>query len=207
MTVFGASGRVGRIVVELLLGRGYQVVAFVHRANRLGEQAGLQVVQGDIHDRAAVKRAVTGSATVVSTLGSWGTPTKDIVRTGTANLIAAMPPGSRVISLTGHEAWATGDQRTLFFWLSHGVAAILPVLRKVLKDGEQHIALLQASQLDWTVVRSPLMTRWGRPDRFELSTRRPLPWATIHRQSVAQAIVTLVEPGTQGRQAPFIRRR
>lgn len=206
VTVFGANGKVGSRVVAELLKRQYDVVAFVHSNGRLPDDPHLRVYQGDIYDAKSVDEALAGSSIVISALGSWGTPKKDILTAGMTNIIAGMQQRgiSRIVSLTGSEARASGDHLGLIHRLMHLLLRV--VAGKVLVDGERHIELLSQSRLDWTVIRSPIMTSDAVvPDyKYHLATRRPLPWATINRQLVALSIVDSVRDRTWNKQAPFI---
>jgi putative NADH-flavin reductase len=203
VTVFGASGKVGRLVVAELLARGDTVVAFVHREHSFPAHAGLTIVRGDIYNPEDVRVALQGSDIVISALGSWGTSKKDVLTVGMRHVIAGMQQhdSSRIISLTGADARAPGDHLSLVHRLTHLALGI--VAGKVLRDGEQHIALLAASNLNWTVIRSPIMTS-SRSKRYALGTKRPLPWAMISRRAVALALVNQVAGEAWSRQAPYI---
>jgi putative NADH-flavin reductase len=206
IVVFGASGQVGRQVVQKLLDHGNQVRAFVHGNNPFNDDENLEVITGDIHDQGSVKKAVVGCDAVVSTLGSWGTKQKDILSSGMINAIAAMQSAriERIVSLTGAAAFDEHDNPSLV----DKTARLLTKLtaRKILEDGEKHIELLRSSQLGWTVVRSPIMLG-GESSGYELSHKSPLPWATIQRADVSSAIVTLVEGHEYTQASPFIRRK
>lgn len=76
VVVFGASGKVGKIVVANLLNDGYHVRAFVHSSNPFEDHAKLETIKGDIYAIKDVEAAVRGVDVVVSTLGSWGTKKK-----------------------------------------------------------------------------------------------------------------------------------
>lgn len=207
ITIFGASGKVGRLVVQGALEHGHDVTAFVHHDPKFAENPKLKVVQGDIHEPKDVARAVKGADAVISALGSWGTKRKDIVSSGMANIIPAMQDSGvrRVISLTGADARAEGDGLGVMHRLTHAAIRLTPLPpRKVLADGERHIRLLERSGLDWTVIRSPVMNGRGRQKDFKLTSGRPMPWATINRHSVALCMFDLAVSGSHPRQAPFI---
>ncbi|MBL8159043.1 NAD(P)H-binding protein [Candidatus Saccharibacteria bacterium] len=206
VVIFGANGRVGRLVVRRALEQGLGVVAFVHSASSLAQNSKLTVVQGDIYRPDEVAAAIRQADAVISALGSWGTPRKDVLGAGMQAIIPAMQEHglSRIVSLTGADARAPGDTLGIVHRLSHPLLGL--VAGKVLADGEQHIRLLQASGLAWTVVRSPVMNEQGDAGRFVLSRRRPMPWQTIHRQSVATSMVELVQSQAELRAAPFIAR-
>ncbi len=54
VVVFGATGPLGRRIVEAARPAGHQVTAFVRTPGRLGTQAGLREVTGDVLDARAV---------------------------------------------------------------------------------------------------------------------------------------------------------
>lgn len=205
ITVYGANGKVGSLVVQGLLERGHSVTAFVHRSNGLVASDKLRIVEGDIHDTAAVDNALEGSDAVISALGSWGTPTKDILRSGMSGIIPAMQRRGikRIISVTGAEARAHGDVLSFVHRIAHLGAAV--AARKILVDGEEHIRQLEAGDLNWTVVRSPVMNGKG-SSRYRLTTKRPFPWQTINRQAVADALVQQLNDSHYAKSAPFITR-
>ena len=76
ITIFGANGKVGSLVVEMALQKGLHVVAFSHGKSLFTPSDNLRIVQGDVYNAADVSSALSGSDVVVSTLGSWGTPKK-----------------------------------------------------------------------------------------------------------------------------------
>jgi putative NADH-flavin reductase len=206
VTVLGASGKVGRLVVAEALGRGHQVTAVVHRHNPFWNMPGVRVITGDVHDAAIVTASLQGSQAVLSALGSWNSASKDIVTAGISHTIPAMHRLgiSRIITLTGEGADAPGDRRPLSRRLTHAAARL--VAGKILRDGETQIALLAASQLDWTVLRSPIMTN-GHDRLYRLSLRPAPPWQTIPRRAVAKAMLDQLDgPGYLGA-APFIYRQ
>ncbi|MDL2363654.1 MAG: NAD(P)H-binding protein [Patescibacteria group bacterium] len=204
ITVFGASGKVGRQVVALALEQGIAVTAFVHRTNPFENEAQVMVVRGDITDAAAVAEAIRGSQVVISTLGSWGTKEKNIVSSGARAIVPAMEQQGikRLITLTGDAARWSGDKPTLVDKVTHTVLGLMA--GKILKDGEAHLEILDASSLQWTSLRSPVMTGI-KSSKYNLVAHSALPIATIPRQAVAQAIIDQLDATDQLRQAPILR--
>jgi putative NADH-flavin reductase len=202
--VFGANGRVGSKIVAQLLTEGHDVTAFVHGPSRLPNHDSLSVTQGDIRDSEVVSQAMEGKDVVISALGSWGTKSKDILTSGMQTIIPAMEQAGvkRIVSLTGSGAFDVTDKRPLVDRLSR--LMLMVAARKVFKDGEQHIALLRASKLDWTVVRSPVMHQEISTKQYILGDKPPTPWATIPRDDVVDAMVMLAKNNEFVGQAPFI---
>lgn len=206
VVIFGANGKVGKLVVAEALGRGHTVTAFVHKHSDFESNPNLHIARGDIHNSQDVAAAIQGADAVVSALGSWGTQSKDIVSSGMANIIPAMEKFGvkQIISLTGSDARAAGDELGLVHRVSYPFLKL--VAGKILRDGEKHIELLAASQLNWTVLRSPAMNTRGEAEQYTLNMQRPLPWQTVHRNAVAQAMLDQLELKEWTARAPYISR-
>jgi uncharacterized protein YbjT (DUF2867 family) len=191
ITVFGASGRVGQRVVALALERGHTVRAFAHSRNPFSPHERLQVFRGNVGNQALVDEALRGSQAVISCLGSWGTKNKNILTKG------------MLVTVTGPAAFWSKDKPSLLQRLAR--VGLLLIAPKILRDSEEHLRLLEASQLDWTCLRSPVMLRHGKPDHI-LKLQLPHPLATIPRAAVAWALVDLAEHVDYRQQAPSIYR-
>lgn len=203
VTVFGASGKVGSIVVTNLLTRGHTVRIFQHSSSRYQESPETAIIQGDIHNATDVLNALKGSDAVISALGSWGTKSKDILTAGMTSIIPSMKTANvtRIVSLTGADAWVAGEQQSSTRKVLHKIISFTAA--KILHDGEQHIALLQQSDLDWTVLRSPVMSSKA-SDEFELSNSFPGALERVSRHAVAAAMVSQLDSKDFTRQAPFV---
>jgi hypothetical protein len=94
----------------------------------------------------------------------------------------------RIVSLTGADAVATSDTPGFANRLSRKLIGI--VGGKVIADGEEHIRILQASSLNWTIVRSPVMLG-GQSKPYRLTVELAPPYISIRRQSVADAMLSL----------------
>jgi putative NADH-flavin reductase len=206
VTVFGANGRVGQQIVRIALQKGYKVKAAVHSSSNLSKDPNLEIVIADIYKLADVEKAIAGSDVVFSALSSWGTPGKDILSSGIKNIIKAMDQQNikRLISLTGSDARATGDDLSMVHRLSH--LAISFIAKKIIIDSEEHLKLLEVSDLNWSVVRSSVMNNRSKIDDFKLTSNRPTPWSTINRGSVAKAMVNLANGDDYSKSAPYIDR-
>lgn len=206
ITVFGANGRVGRLVVEEALKRNFTVRAFIHGNNPLTKNDNLQIIKGNIYNKNDVIMALDGSDSVISALGSWGTPNKDILSEGMKNIIPAMHNlnMNKIISLTGTGCKSSHDTPSILHSLNR--LPLLVVAPKVLRDAEKHIKLLEESRLEWTILRSPVMNDAGNPRSFKITKKIPPPWAKINRKAVAIAMLDLLENSAETKKAPFIAR-
>jgi putative NADH-flavin reductase len=210
ITIFGAGGQVGRLCVEQALTSGCQVVAFAHSEPNFDSNPYLKVLRGDVHNKEDVYKALEGSDLVLSALGSWGTPNKDILASAMRNIIPAMSANriTRIISLTGSAARVKGEPGGLMRNMSHSILSNMPIkgANKVIEDAEDHIRLLHLSGLDWTVIRAPVMNNRGDPDKYIIGPSRPKPWGTINRLSVALSMIELAKNNKEIGRCPYINR-
>jgi len=152
LVIFGATGTVGRQVVQQALAQGYTVTAFARNPAKLDFQhSQLSFIQGDVMDSEAVELAISGQDAVVCVLGSGKKLTGTIRSDGTQQIIQAMEKvGVRRLicqsTLGAGDSWGNLD----FYWkyIMFGF-----ILRKVFADHERQEALVRNSKLDWTIVR------------------------------------------------------
>jgi len=204
ITVFGASGKVGRRVVELALVQGHTVVAVVHEHNIFTGTPNLIIKKADVYRGEDVAAAIKDSDAVVSCLGSWGTPKRNVLTTAMHTLIPAMQQQKilRIVTLTGSGAANPQRRVGLTHRLIMALMAPFPA-GKVFRDGEDHMQLLKQSDLDWTTIRSPIMTSWGSA-QYRLSLKQSIHFVTISRRAVAQAMVDQLTADDFLQQAPII---
>jgi len=203
IVVLGASGRIGSMVVRLLLVDGHEVLAVVNSHNPFSSHKNLRVIKFDVTGEGKIDGLLKGNNAVVSCLGSWGTESKKVLTLAMDKVIPAMKRQHifRIISLTGSDAYLEGEVRKPIEKISHLVFEILA--GKVLIDGENHIKQLAHSDLDWTVLRSPRMNN-NETSKYILNKIRPMPWSSVSRKSVAQSICDQIKKGTQVKKSPFI---
>lgn len=206
LTIFGATGKVGRLLVHEALQRGYKVLAVAHGEIDLEPHENLHVRPADVHNPRAVAEAIRGKQAILSTLGSWGTKRHDVLSTAIRHLIPAMNEQgiARLISLTGAGAFLPEESPPLSYKITQSALAL--VAKPILEDGERHLKLLKESDLEWTVIRSPIMNSSGRGPDYELTPHIPGALSTISRESVAFAMLDELQNGFFIRQAPYIKR-
>lgn len=204
ITIFGASGKVGRLVVVEALKRGYDVVAFVHMHSPFEDQKHLTVVQGDVASSEDVAKALKGSQAVISCLGSWGRPGRNVLTVAMDTIIPVMNEQKiqRIISLTGYGADAPDVVPSLGHKLMMKALSPFPAGR-VFRDGEVHMHLLAVSTLDWTTLRSPIMKNSG-TSKYRLAETPRFPLKRIARGAVVAAIFDQLDSDEYLHQAPVI---
>jgi putative NADH-flavin reductase len=206
LAIFGGTGTVGRELLTQALDAGHEIRALVRTPSKLPLEDGrLMVVEGNVKDAAAVKRALVGCEAVLSTLGTSGKDDPDTRRTGTANVMAAMREAGirRFIVMGGFHLRFPGDRR--------GVGGMLigPILRlaygnALLEDTHGMAAILRASELDWTLVRAPRVTARRRSPAMRTNIRSLGPWSKVSRANVATLMLSCLDDESSIRGAPMI---
>ena len=155
VSVLGANGRTGRLVVVTLLARGHAVTGLVRTPGNFQlRHDALTMVTGTVDDVAALADAVADSRAVISTV----TAGKGILTRLAANLVPILQESGpkRIVTLGGAATELSGDpqafkRRLFLFMLGMGSKAITDDLRA-------HWAALQASGLEASLVRPPRLT-------------------------------------------------
>ena len=156
IVVFGASRGVGLKVVEQALEAGHTVTAFVRSPEKFGvKHANLTVFKGDSMDAVAVENAITGQEAVISALGPTRPPIPHMMEISAKNIVAGMQKHGvhRLLSTTGAGVRQPEDEPK---FVDHFIGFLLNLLAKdVVLDSAENVKVIQASDLEWTIVRFP----------------------------------------------------
>lgn len=155
--VLGASGKLGRYMVEHALARGYEVVG-VCRAKSVPKlekfKDDITIIAGSTNDRAVVERAVRDCDAVLTVLVPWGVHNYS---SGTAQAVLDFAPtGARLIFSCGWHISLDGkDRYSNLFKVAVSVVGALAKLIRAVDVGDQVEACRRIfeSNRAWTVVR------------------------------------------------------
>lgn len=152
LLIFGATGETGRELVQQALDQGHTVTGFSRHADELQTDfPQAQTVQGDVTDKATVDQAVQGQEAVLSALGSDSLKRNPALVQGVDNIVRAMEQHN-VRRLVYQSSLGVGDSRERVGFLIRYI--IIPlVLRNAIADHEEKERIIQASNLDWVIVR------------------------------------------------------
>ncbi len=154
VVVFGATGMVGKQLVQQALFKGYHVKAFgrnVYTTDYL-QTENLQLVQGALFDASEVYGAVKGCDAVLSALGGGADGTDKTRTLGLKNIVAQMEKAGvkRIIGI-GTIGILNADESSLLMEQEDYPQELIPVSIEHQKAFE----LLKGSDLDWTFVCPP----------------------------------------------------
>lgn len=157
LTVFGANGPTGRLVVQQALALGHTVRAVTRHPDAYPVFGpGLEVVEADVFDPSAVDRAVTGSDAVISSLGvPYSRRPIEVYSKGTGHVVAAMGRQDvrRLLCVSSTTTFLDHDPQA--GWMNRaGVWLISKTLgRTTYEDMRRMETLVRGSGLDWTIAR------------------------------------------------------
>lgn len=202
LAVIAASGRSGRAFVHEALAAGHVVQAGARSASPFEPHEGLTVMPCDATDVTQVSQLIEGCDAVVSLIGHVKGSQDFVQRDATKAIVTAMDTHGikRFVSLTGVGV-STGGSR--YDGLIKSISKIsFKIGIKRFEDGIAHTKVLEASDLDWTVLKVLLLTN-GDPGEFGLSTTGKVK-APTPRREVARAILKLLEDGSFIRAYPVV---
>ena len=189
LALTGATGFVGRMLLDVALAKGYEVRALARSVQ--GPRSGVQWVRGDLADEAALAELVAGAEAVIHVAGLVNAATPEAFYqgnvAGTAALIAA--------------AQGAGVRRFVFV---SSLAAREPQLSAYGASKAEAERWVQSSGLDWTIVRPPSIYGPRDVDNFELFRAGrlgviPVPKggraSMIHVEDLARLLLVLANAG------------
>lgn len=155
--IVGASGKLGRYMVQHALDRGYEVVG-VCRARSTAKldpfRDRITIVPGATNDREVIRRAVAGCDAVLTVLVPWGVQQ---YASGTAQAVLDhAPPGARLVFSCGWHI--TRDGKDVYSRRFLALVKVFGWLARALRfaqldDQVEACRRVFASETRWTVVR------------------------------------------------------
>ncbi len=178
--IIGATGNVGKKLVNLCLASNYQVVAFSPSAPKnLEIQNNLKRVAGDIFELPLLILEARSCDVVFSCLGTHdGDLNHEVIYTGMHSIIEALQRAGvkRIIALGGAGCLNLPEQNELF----HNSPDFPQFLKNISQAHQRALLQLEVSKLNWTFVCPPNMYddkgespawRWQENDLLENTSR------------------------------------
>jgi uncharacterized protein YbjT (DUF2867 family) len=202
LACFGATGHIGSRVLDRAIASGHEVTVLVRSPQKLGPRAAAcNVIVSGLDDAAAVKSAIVGADAVIATLAA-GNGTLAAFDAAALPIMQRFGP-HRIVSLVGAAVRMPHDPSALSLSVMTAMMRLIP--NGLLRDASEHAVHLQASGLNWTLVRaanfSDEAASHGLRIEPEFSMRLS---AKVNRETLADLILRLaVEGGYEG-EAPMV---
>ncbi|MFF9155960.1 NAD(P)-dependent oxidoreductase [Streptomyces sp. NPDC014846] len=201
LTVFGATGGIGREIVRQALDAGHRVTAVVRDPARLGVTGdALEVFRADLSDPDRLRTAVAGRDAVLSGLGPRTRKDAGVTTRLTRNVLRAME-AEGVRRLLVVSAAPVGPAPQDDGVLDRGVRSLVSaVLKDVYADLRAMEAELARSDTDWTSVRPPRLQDKPLTGHYRTVVGgSPRAGRFIARADVAHAMLSMIDDkGTVG---------
>jgi len=194
LVVFGSNGQTGIQVVLQALDRGYEVTAVARNPSTIGIQNPLLAVKkGDLFDLSSVELAVENQDVVISSVGSGGfrqsRRSTTVYSQGIGNIIEAMKRKEIKRLMVVTSGGVEDDPAEPFFYKR----IIKPVIRETYKDMQRLETIIKKCDLDWTVIRPPLLLNKPRTGIYRTSLNlMPANGSAISRADLAEFILNQV---------------
>ena len=206
IAIFGATGKVGRHLVDQALQRGDEVTVFARDASKLTTRRHerLEVVQGDVLDPKDVERAVADTHAVLSAIGHTKTSPKDVLSEGIKNIVAAMNKHGvrRLVSLTGAGVRDPKDDPKL---VDRAIGSLLKLLqRDLLEDSIRQARVIQESDLEWVIVRAPVLVEGEKKGEYRVGYVGKESGTRLSRADLADFMLKQTTDDTYLHQSPVV---
>jgi putative NADH-flavin reductase len=196
LTIFGATGSTGSCLVEQALAAGHDVTAVVRDPARVAAAGHprLRIVTADIMDPDSIAAPLTGADAALTAAGPRGTGPTTVIQDSVRSIIAAMQKTGcrRLLALSGSVVADDGESAYLRYLLKP--LARRTFLRHVCADMRAGESEIEASDLDWTIMRPPRLTSKPATGAYRTAIDRNLPnGLTVTRADLAACMLSLTD--------------
>ena len=212
LTIFAATGGIGRQLLAQAVAAGHEVTAVVRNPKRLSPE--IRAIMADLaaSDPVAIDSAIEGTDAVLSALGPRSISEAGITSQGTRAIVQAMKAvGVRrvvvvsaapvsTISSPGRPKPPKHDPGDGFFMRNLAAPLVKAIFRKHYVDLALMEDILRDSGLAWTVVRPPRLTDRPLSGAYRTAYGQNLPRGiSISRADVAHLMLRVLgQPETIG---------
>lgn len=195
LVILGATGGIGRLVVEQAVKAGHDVTAVVRDPSAL-DVPGADVRTANALDPAVLTPIVEGADAVVSALGV-RPPVKGPVSLLSSGATSAL----KAMEATGVNRYLMVSAAGAIYEEADGPVTRLvakPLLNRILRysfdDTRDAEKIVEASPVDWTIARPPRLTDKPRTGRYRVGDDRGLKRSfTVSRADVADFLLRSIE--------------
>jgi putative NADH-flavin reductase len=203
IAVVGGMGKSGKWLVKRLLSQSYPLRLLVRNPDKCQiKDSCIEIVQGDVRSIEAVRSLIKGCHAIISTLGQ-AKGEEPVFSQATANIIRVMNELSirRYILITGLNVDMQSDKKgpkTRFAteWMKDNYP-------NTTTDKQRELELLIQSDIDWTLVRLPIIDLTEKKGDWKVSLE-DCPGEKIGVADLADFLIGQLFEEAYIRKSPFI---
>jgi putative NADH-flavin reductase len=167
IAVVGASGGIGRQVVELALAEGHHVTAIVRNPAKLMlEHENLLIVKGDIMDPASISGTLENKDAVISAIGKNSMKKTFLYSQGNKNLLELLKNTNtkRVFFISASGLEVNPSHSILVQLITRFI--LQKILKNMYADLWKMEEIVKGSDIAWTIMRPPQLTDGALTGRY-----------------------------------------
>lgn len=203
IAIIGGTGKAGSFLVRKLIEKGYQIKLLLRNPENFPDQNPLiEIVKGDARDYDSVNELIKTCDTVISTIGQpkgeksiFSESTKNVIRSLNSNKI------KRYIVITGLNVNTLFDNKnekvkmaTEWMYQNYPETTL---------DKQKEYELLTESNLDWTLVRLPLIIQTD--ESFATQTNlHDCIGENISANDLSEFLISQIDDKTYFKKSPFL---
>lgn len=206
ITILGATGQVGKVVINQALKEGYQIKVLVRDPEKLGDlKEKVHVVIGNMLDEASVEKSLTGSTSVINVLGAVkeANQIEKFKMIGEILVRKMKQQGIKRLINISLAVIHLPNEKLDFQRKAIRVLVNLFFREKKLVNEVVMDAVLKENSIDWTFVRPAFFS--GKPGSGQvLANDKKMPGTTIMLEDLGMFLVQQVTSVDWLRKAPLV---
>ena len=207
VVIFGASGKIGNLVIKNCIAQGFNVTAYARNASKVTyHHKRVKIIQGELSDREKIREAIHGAHAIISCLGPsyWHRDKTMPVYNGTNNIIkiAKEENVTRFINMASTNYIYDNENQTVY---TNYARKITKAFFNGAYNENNHICqTTRYSGLNWTTIRFVYPTDKPGRSRVYITYGNDKFEPFISRQDIAMFAVCLLSNDDFNNEMPII---
>ncbi|MDR0232730.1 MAG: SDR family oxidoreductase [Dysgonamonadaceae bacterium] len=203
IAVIGGTGKAGCPLVKQILKRGYSIRMLVRNPEKVTvKDENVEIIKGDARNLESIQALLEGCDAVLSTLGQ-PKGESPIFSTATSHVLNTMKEKEikRYILVTGMGINVPGDKKGFKDKLMSKIMKMM--FPAIILDKQKEYEILSKSNLDWTLVRLPLIVEEPSTGNIKIHNEH-VPGKKISSEDLADFLTNQITATGNIRKTPFI---
>jgi len=206
LAIFGATGETGKQLVKQALEKGDEVIAYLRNPSKLNiKHESLKIIHGELTEKTAIERAVSGVNAVISVLGPRGGSKSKPITQGMQNIILSMEKHN-IRRLIISSTLSLSDPDDLPDFKSRILINLVKLINHAAYEEIINVGkVVRNSNLDWTIIRLSLLNNNPKSGKVKVGyLGKKEVGLKISRADIADFMLKQVQDTKYIRKAPVI---
>ncbi|PKQ64489.1 hypothetical protein BZG02_06690 [Labilibaculum filiforme] len=163
ITILGATGFVGKILLQKAIDKNFNIKALALDAEELHDfKHAIEVIEGNYFDKDKLQKALEGSEVILSTIGSpknrkLSSEDEDNYINSLAFIIKQMQANKQTRWISISSAGVKKEHENLPFARKLLRVKLMTISKSIINIKDRELRLLEQSNLAWTTIRPPFI--------------------------------------------------